>query len=900
MYTNGLKDRYGSPLLSLDVGDERYVMMNQIEFSHAKIEEKIESFGKHVQKNRDDIIDLKNKNYNTNVVLNAHRKNEEEHFADGEKKEYKEINELVLGVYPSFDFSTNKTTYTGETEARSIQLDKADFIPGGSVIQEIRLPYKNEPNNGEKYCHISVFDSNSTQIGRTFVSEGSTARTTGSNELLVSKWSFDNIVLPDDYAFVRIALSPNLTLTNLNGDSTFRINVSRNENNQNIIPTNFSKLLSSTQTYLGWVEVTAVRMERQNIKEEFTSIIDNLSTEIRTQFGESLESLRDDIGEDYLTKTSASETYVTNDDLETNYYDKEESADVFVTNEEFNELVKNTQSYYYDTWTNVKNQDSLNPASIKAFQYSKSDFVESRFDRIEFPFQAAGNTGYLCVQFFDSNSQVIENETYFSNNKFAQVGASSTLRKLATFTFDEIYPPEDYAFVRFSFVAEKVAPATIADGLSIKAMYINRSNASWGTYTYLYNDSAARQNLTIYITVLSRKAAKNTGITYRDYDWTPDFFNCVTVTMSAGGKAFVAPTNGWLISNPRKTTTSGNTITINSIEFGYSSTTAQVPVQMLLRKGDVVTSSHAYTVDFYPCKSEQHDYIPVNEHTPYDIWKGAVIYDANGEVSVRDLYVPNASAWKSQVGHAVIGSIARIEDEKAYDSNDNVLFNIQSQYIENGAGMFVQSTITSFDSTLDALTNGTQMFGYSGLTQWNTNLPNLTTGDNMFMACSSLTSFTADLHSLSSGWYFLNNCTNLTDVAFVGGLDALTDGTAMFKNCSLSYTSLTNILNALPARSGNVIEITVADSVKDDMTNDSQWIGVIIPAHSSGSYYEFTHNGWKVRLTSQTGFEIENPFDVSETNGYIPDASQWNTNVYAANNLNIVSVVDGVAYDGLV
>ena len=667
MYTNGLKDRYGSPLLSLDVGDERYVRMNQIEFEHNKLEEKITLLDRHVQRNADDVTKTNDRLHNINVTVKNHIDDQIVHFTEDEKKEYKEINELVLGVYPTFDFSTNQTNYTGETEAYSIQLDKADFIPGGSIIREIRLPYKAEFNNAERYCHIIVFDSNSTQIGKTFVSEGTTARTTGSDAILISSWNFENKVLPENYAFVRIALSPNATLTNLNGDSNFRINVSRNTNNQNINSTNLSKLVNgngSTQPYLGWVEVTAVSTERQNIKEEFNSIIDNLATELRTQFGE-----------DYLTKTEAGETYAAKNyetivdeycngftigtlaetatgsgelnainysaanvpheqpieqivlpvlnscsspyylavwtidesdrktyrgisdnsttwtegtnaawnfvknpitipaghkleiyitDGENSVGDREANVPAhhiklytdgsntetirkgsgwwpggkirtefrqvgkinkhigdyshlteeyknildevisggFVSNDEFNELVKDTQSYYYDTWTNVQNQDSLNPASIKAFQYSKSDFVASRFDRIEFPFMAAGNTGYLCVQFFNSNSQVIENATYFSNNKFAQVGASDRLRRLTTFTFDEIYPPEDYAFVRFSFVPEQVAPATIADGMSIKAMYINRSGASWGSYTYLYNDSAARQNLTIYITYI--------------------------------------------------------------------------------------------------------------------------------------------------------------------------------------------------------------------------------------------------------------------------------------------------------------------------------------------------------------------------------------------------------------
>lgn len=757
-------------------------------------------------------------------------------------------------------FSTNETTNTGETEGVSIQLDKSDFIPSNVYLKEVSLPYVQGLNAEARYCHVLLYNGGQ-QIAK-ITSIDTQTRQTGNNTLLKSTWTYKNVLIPE-YEFVRIVLSSSATLpvtgTDGNNCSVFRINVCRNENNQNINTTNLSKLYNSsgtTQAYKGWVEV--------KYAEEFF--------------------------DKFATKNEL-ESFVTNEDL-----------NGYVTDEEFNELVKNTQQYYYDTWTNVMNQDSLSPASIKAFQYSKSDFVASRFDRIEFPFQAAGNTGYLCIQFFNSNSQVIENETYFSNNKFAQVGDSSTNRKLTTFTFDEIYPPEDYAFVRFSFVAEKVAPATIADGLSIKAMYINRSNASWGTYTYLYNDSAARQTLTIYITVLSRKVAKNTGITYRDYDWTPDFFNGVTVTMSAGGKAFVAPTNGWLISNPRKTTTSGNTITINSIEFGYSSTTAQVPVQMLLRKGDVVTSSHSYTVSFYPCKSEQHDYIPVNEHTPYDIWKGAVVYDANGEVSVRDLYVPDASAWKSDVGHAVIGSIARIEDEKAYDSNGNVLFNIQSQYIENGAGMFVQSTMTSFDSTLDALTNGTQMFGYSRLTQWNTNLPNLVTGDCMFMGCGSLTSFTADLHSLSRGWYSFANCTNLTDVSFVGSLDALINGAYMFKGCSLSYASLTNILNALPqtTASGRFIEITVADSVFDDMVDDERFTDAEIPPFSGSTYFSFTHNGWEVRLTSQTGFIVGvDPYEayaIVEGSQYIPDASSWN-DAFRSGGIVVTSVHDGYAWN---
>ena len=145
----------------------------------------------------------------------------------------------------------------------------------------------------------------------------------------------------------------------------------------------------------------------------------------------------------------------------------------------------------------------------------------------------------------------------------------------------------------------------------------------------------------------------------------------------------------------------------------------------------------------------------------------------------------------------------------------------------------------------------------------------------MFYACPNLASFRADVHSLTTGWNMFMNCSNLTTVSFIGGLDALGNAGGMFKSCSLSYTSLNNILDALPARNNNVIEITVADSVKDDMLSDPQWEGVSIPAHDSGSYYEFAHNGWKVRLTSRTGFDVTESYDITAQNGYVPDASAW-------------------------
>ena len=143
-------------------------------------------------------------------------------------------------------------------------------------------------------------------------------------------------------------------------------------------------------------------------------------------------------------------------------------------------------------------------------------------------------------------------------------------------------------------------------------------------------------------------------------------------------------------------------------------------------------------------------------------------------------------------------------------------------------------------------------------------------------------------------------CPSLTNVSFgENGLAALVNATDMFKGCSLNYQSLNNILNALPSRSGT-IHITVADSVKNDLANDENFEDGEVPAYNSGNYYEFTHNsGWTIQLTSQSGFNTLS-YDVSEANGYIPDASKWNEELYVPYTPNIVSVVNGVAYDGLV
>lgn len=308
------------------------------------------------------------------------------------------------------------------------------------------------------------------------------------------------------------------------------------------------------------------------------------------------------------------------------------------------------------------------------------------------------------------------------------------------------------------------------------------------------------------------------------------------------------------------------------------------------------------------------------------MWEAKGLRNITNDIIKANGYVPNASTWHANAYVPNNLTITRVENEVGYNGDTKSII-VQTSLIENGSNLMLQnSNLTTWNSdlsllsngtsmfqqcsslssiscgNLNNLTNGTQMFGYSGLTSFNYDLENLVTGDNMFYRCSNLTSFSGDLSKLRSAFHMFDACPLLTDVSFgENGLAALSNATDMFKSCSLNYQSLNNILNALPSRSGT-IHITVADSVRDDLVNDENFEDVEIPAYDSGNYYEFTHSsGWTIRLTSQSGFSTSgNPYDVSEANGYIPDASTWNEQVYVPNNLTIVSVADGVAYDDLV
>lgn len=335
------------------------------------------------------------------------------------------------------------------------------------------------------------------------------------------------------------------------------------------------------------------------------------------------------------------------------------------------------------------------------------------------------------------------------------------------------------------------------------------------------------------------------GVVGKSYDWNPDWTHSI---YNSGTTTYVAPINGWISTCDKSE--SGD-ILINGRKAGYNFESGSF--QMLLKVGDSVTFSGVTDFIFAPCAAEQYDFRTTK--TPYDIWKNAIVEVSSGSFEVRDLYVPDASQWNTTVYKANSLTITSVTDYSALNSFDFVC-NIQSSEIVNGSNLMKDNV---------------------NLISWKSDLSSLTTGTNMFNGCSSLNQYKGDLESL-------------------------TDGTGMFAGCSLDYNSLEYILSSLPrTTTSKTIDITVSDDAALGMGDDYRFTDTEIPAYSSGESYSFIHRGWTVNVTSQNGFtvgtvEAASPYEITRVTGYVPDASQWNTEVYKPNDLIVDKVEDGYAW----
>jgi hypothetical protein len=125
-----------------------------------------------------------------------------------------------------------------------------------------------------------------------------------------------------------------------------------------------------------------------------------------------------------------------------------------------------------------------------------------------------------------------------------------------------------------------------------------------------------------------------------------------------------------------------------------------------INQGQIYTVSYkGWNIKTYLSKDDRET------QTNYDIWENVIVYDSKtDEIGVVDLYLPDASAWKSEVYDNARLRITSVENDKAYNSGKFVC-NIKTDKIVNGDGLFDGvSSLGTFTSPLSSLSSGDNMF----------------------------------------------------------------------------------------------------------------------------------------------------------------------------------------------
>lgn len=147
--------------------------------------------------------------------------------------------------------------------------------------------------------------------------------------------------------------------------------------------------------------------------------------------------------------------------------------------------------------------------------------------------------------------------------------------------------------------------------------------------------------------------------------------------------------------------------------------------------------------------------------------------------------------------------------------------------------------------------------------------------------------------------YFTDNNIKLSkDYSFTVEPTYNTDG-------SISYFNVSNGNVFLEDK--QIIKIPGKSHLEMNSTDGTSQYVVLNVFNNSDGNITYSYNAVNEEELPGLGYTFLSPsevnpvnYDISEANGYAPDASKWNKEIYVPNNLTIVSVVNGVAYDGLV
>ena len=221
--------------------------------------------------------------------------------------------------------------------------------------------------------------------------------------------------------------------------------------------------------------------------------------------------------------------------------------------------------------------------------------------------------------------------------------------------------------------------------------------------------------------------------------------------------------------------------------------------------------------------------------TPYDIWEALPIVSDDGFISLKSMFIPNASFWNSKIYKPNNLTITKVENNKAYNGEEFVC-NIQSEKIKNGSQLFFNCPeLLTFNCDLSSLDSGNLMF-------FNTKLDSL----SVEKILSSIPTYTSGVHNLTM----------------------TIRESAVEKFSEIVGLDITDKINKINYK-GWEITLLITDN-REIPTDYDIWKEVVI---------------------------ITNGMNVTIGNLYVPDASGWNEEIYKKNGLKITTVDNNKAYN---
>lgn len=372
------------------------------------------------------------------------------------------LEDTVVGGYKTIEFKSNTTGASNETEGIAMQFSKAHFIPENVQLQQVSLPFTQEPRNlPNQYCHIWYYND-AEEVIAVHISNTTQSRTAGQTGK--STFTFpESCIVPESYKYARVFLSGVDYTIDFGRTSTYRINVVNKggvvfDDDECCVWTS----TSSNPNYLGDIEVTYGLPE--TILDTITSIEADLNNRI--------------------------------DDVEETLTEK-------VTN------IENILFTYQDAVRDVNTmQGTLDNATIYGIQYSKEHFgiYDAKLSKVTIPYTTQSgqtNTGYLVAQVFDNDNQLIASYYSEGTHTFSNAGP-------AVFNFQDADIAANYKFIRFVLVANKtVSLPTAYNSVNSNCLSFRARPIKWSdSFTFddddclsYSNQSTGTQNWLIGMTI---------------------------------------------------------------------------------------------------------------------------------------------------------------------------------------------------------------------------------------------------------------------------------------------------------------------------------------------------------------------------------------------------------------